>query len=382
MPPADIRVLHVIAGLETGGAETMLATLATRRPPGLAQSVATLIPGGAQAERIAAAGIPLTSLGMRRSRPTLGGLMRLARLIRATAPDIVQGWMYHADLAATLALHLSGRRRATRLAWNLRCSDMAGRDYGLQFRLVRRLWLCLAPRADLVLANSQAGLDYHRGLGLQARRSVLIPNGIDVDRFRPDPAARARVRQELGIDPAQRVIVHVARVDPMKDHATLLAAAGDLAGGLAGGPAQATLLLVGRGTEALSASPGVRGLGVRGLGERRDVPDLLAAADLIVSSSAYGEGFSNALAEGMAAGLPAVATDAGDARAILGDTGIVCPIRDPQALAGAIGALLAEAPEAFAARGRAARARIVDQFSLDRCVERFTALYREIARPQ
>jgi glycosyltransferase involved in cell wall biosynthesis len=278
----------------------------------------------------------------------------------------VQGWMYHADLAAMLALALSGRRRRTRLAWNLRCSDMAGERHGCPFRAVRGLWLRLAGQADLVLANSQAGLDYHRRLGMAATATTrLLPNGIDTDRFRPDPEARRQTRATLGIAPDRPVVINVARVDPMKDHPGLLAA-------MAVVP-EAVLLLVGKGTEALGAPPRVLGLG-----ERRDVPALLAAADLVVCGSAYGEGFSNALAEGMAAGLPAVATDVGDARLILGGTGGLCPPGSPQALGAAIGNLLSEPADAHAARAAAAQRWILDRYAIGRCVEQYTQVYQEL----
>ncbi|MCC7049082.1 MAG: glycosyltransferase [Alphaproteobacteria bacterium] len=361
-----IRVLHVIAGLETGGAETMLAALVAARPPALEQSVVAMVPGGAQADRIAAAGIPLRDLGMRRGRPDPRAILRLARAIRTARPDVVQSWMYHADLAATLALPLSGLKRQVRHAWNLRCSDMADRDYGRMFHLVRGAWLRLAGSADLLVANSQAGLDYHRGLGLRAPAVRVIPNGIDTARFRPDPAARASLRRALGLAPDATVLIHVARVDPMKDHATLLAALAQVPG--------ATLLLVGRGTERLAAPPRVLGLG-----ERADVPALLAAGDLAVSSSAYGEGFSNALAEAMAAGLPAVATDVGDARLILGDTGQPVPPRDPAGLARALNGLLAEPAAQRAARGAAARLRVEERFALAACIQRFVDTYLELS---
>jgi glycosyltransferase involved in cell wall biosynthesis len=364
--PDPIRVLHVIAGLETGGAETMLAALVSAKPAGLAQSVVAMIPGGAQAERIAAAGIPIADLGMRRGQPNPLALLRLARLIRAARPRVLQSWMYHADLAATLALPLSGLGRQVRHAWNLRCSDMAGQDYGWMFGLARGAWLRLASRADLVVANSQAGLDYHVRLGLRARATRLIPNGIDTMRFRPDPALRQSARAALGLPVDKPVIVHIARVDPMKDHPTLLAALERLP--------DAALLLIGRGTERFNAPPRILGLG-----ERSDVPALLAAGDLLVNSSAYGEGFSNALAEGMAAGLPAVATDVGDARLILGDTGRLVPPRDPAALADAIQALLGAPADARAARGAAARARILEHYAIETCVTRFVETYRELS---
>jgi glycosyltransferase involved in cell wall biosynthesis len=152
------------------------------------------------------------------------------------------------------------------------------------------------------------------------------------------------------------VIVHVARLDPMKDHATLLAALDRLP--------HVHAVLAGLGTETLTARPRLHRLGVRD-----DVPRLLAAADLFVSSSAFGEGFSNALAEAMAAGLTPVATDVGDARAIVGDCGFVVPPRDPAALAEAIAAALAGP-----ARGATARARMLDRFTIAASAARFVAL--------
>jgi glycosyltransferase involved in cell wall biosynthesis len=177
------------------------------------------------------------------------------------------------------------------------------------------------------------------------------------------------VRSELGI-PAETVVVAlVARLDPMKDHEGFLAA-------MAGLP-DLRALLIGPGTEQLREAPNVTRLG-----RRTDVARLFAAADIVVSSSAFGEGFSNALAEGMACGLPAVATDVGDAALIVGDTGLIVPARDPQVLAGAIRALAGEGAAARAERGTKARARIVANFGMKRAVERYAELYASLAVPR
>src|SRR5262249_35104087 len=159
---------------------------------------------------------------------------------------------------------------------------------------------------------SAAGMESHRALGYRPARSEIVPNGIEVERYKPDAAARANVRRELGIADNAMVLAHVARVDPMKDHAGFLRAMAQLP--------DVQALLVAAGTEELAATPSVHRLG-----RRADVPRLLAAADIVVSSSAFGEGFSNAIAEGMACGLPPVATDVGDARIIIGSTGLVVP---------------------------------------------------------
>jgi len=361
------KVMHVITGLHTGGAERMLCELVlAQRDRACPPTVVSLLSGGRIFERLTEANVPVVDFGMRRGRPGLSVVWRLAAYIRRARPDVIQSWMYHADLAATLALWLSGRRRCTRLFWGVRCSNMDLRRYGRGLAMVIDAcsWLSGAP--DAIVANSDEGRAFHERLGYRPRRFVVIENGTNTDVFRPDAAARRRVRAALGIAEDRPLLALVARVDPMKDHAGFLAALDRLQGVAA--------LAIGRGTERLPDRPGLHRLGERG-----DVPDLLAAADLVVSSSAFGEGFSNALVEGMAAGLPAVATDVGDARRIVGDTGIVVPPGDPEALAAAIARLLGEAPQARARRRRQARRRIVDNFSLERAVAAFDALYRGTA---
>jgi glycosyltransferase involved in cell wall biosynthesis len=217
----------------------------------------------------------------------------------------------------------------------------------------------------LVTANSTAGLKSHLALGYRPRRSAVIVNGIETDRFKPDPDARVALRKELGISDTAFVLAHVARVDPMKDHAAFLAAMGELP--------HCVALLVGGGTENLSGAANVLRLG-----RREDVPRLLAAADAVVSSSAFGEGFSNALAEGMSCALPAISTDVGDAALILGDTGFIVPPRNAPALAAAIRGLAAEPEVARAKRGARARARIVEKFGMAQAVRAYGALYASL----
>jgi len=362
------RILHVITDLYLAGAETMLARLAAARP-GLADEtmVVSLLPDGFLTERLRAAGVTVVELDFRTLGGIAAGMARLARLTAASKPDVVQGWMYHGDLAALLGLMLSGRRRATRLAWNIRCSSLDLSRYSARLRLVVKACALLSRRPDLVIANSNAGMEAHRALGYRPRRAEVVANGIEVDRYKPDPAARAAVRRELGISDGAFVVAHVARVDPMKDHLGFLRA-------MAKAP-HVHALLIGAGTDELPSQANVHCLG-----RRTDVERLLAAADAVVSSSAFGEGFSNALAEGMACGLPPVATDVGDAAAIVGTTGLLVPPADPDALAKAIRALSEEPGERRAERGRQARSRIVENFSLARALEQFSDAYATLLR--
>jgi len=363
---ARLRILHVITGLDAGGAESMLAALVTASPrDDFAHHVASLKAGGVHAAALRAAGIEVDELGLTRQWPDPRALWHLVRLIRSTRPDLVQGWLYHGDLAAWLGLALSGRRRSTRLAWSLRGSKLDLAEYRRGLRLAVGACTALSRRPDIVIANSRAGLAEHLALGYRPRRSAVIYNGVDIARFSPDPARKIEIRRTLGIGETTPLIAHVARMDPMKDHQTLLAAMRLIP--------EIHCLAIGAGTENL---PDLRNL--HRLGRRDDVPRLLQAADVIVSSSAYGEGFSNALAEGMAAGLPAVATDVGDARELVADTGVIVAARDPAALAAGIRSLVSEDGEAHRRRSEHSRNRIKENFSLARAVAQFGDTYREL----
>lgn len=357
------RILHIISGLGVGGAETVLtqlaAALAARDMP---QHVVSLSGPAPLAARLEADAVPLTRLDLARPTGLATALPRLVGLTRRFRPDVIQGWMYHGDITATLVHWAAPGRRNRRLMWGVRCSDM---DLDRHAKLIRAEAM-LSRSPDIVVANSAAGADAHLAHKYKPRRLEIVANGIDTERFQPDASLRDAQRSALGIGADRRVAINVARVDPMKDHAGLLAAARQLP--------DLALLLVGAGTEVLDLPANVRALGVRD-----DVPALLNAADIIVSGSAFGEGFSNALAEGMSTGLVPVATDVGDARLITGPAGSVVPPGDPHALRDELAALLALADGDFAERRATARTHIVGEFGIDRMVDRFAALYRDPA---
>ena len=359
------KVLHVITDLGTGGAEMMLMRLSTATTNLGHNMVVSLTPGGRLAAQLRDAGVEVVELDFRTPIGIFRGLGALSRTIRKFQPDAVQGWMYHGDLAALVGLALSGRRRQTSLVWGIRCSNLDFSRYRWQLRLVVRLCALLSSWPDAVIANSVAGMAAHRAIGYRCRREIVITNGVDLDRYRPDPAARRAVRGELGIAEDVVLVAHIARVDPMKDHGLFLEAISMLP--------DIQALLIGAGTEHLDVPNNVRRLGLQ-----TEIPRLLAAADFIVSSSAFGEGFSNVLMEGMACGLPAIATDVGDARLILGTTGKTVPPRDAKALANAIFAFAQEGKIEHEARSRAARKQVSDNFSLENAVDRFNSVYDEI----
>jgi glycosyltransferase involved in cell wall biosynthesis len=371
-PPPPIPVLHLITDLDRGGAETMLARLVCATDRARFRSiVVSLTDRGTLGPEIAAAGVAVHALGMRRAIPPLIPFIRLLRLIRGERPRLLQTWLYDADFMGLLAAWLTPRLP---LLWNLRGSDFGVAEYGMRMPSVRRFLALFSRRPAVVLVNSRAGQRFHEAVGYRPRRWELVPNGFDTDVFRPDPAARLRQRRTLGVAPATLLVGMIARVDPMKDHPTFLAAAARVAAT----EADAAFLLAGRGTESLPVPSALAGR-CHALGERRDLPEILPALDLAVLSSAFAEGFPNVIGEAMAAGVPCIATDVGDAAAIIGDTGAIVPPRDPAALADAILAWLARGAGERAAAGAAARQRIVDRYSLASVVARYEALYAEFA---
>lgn len=357
-------VMHVITDLDTGGAETMLANLVIAHSGDLHPPVVvSLVPGGSQSKRIGDAGLQVRDLGMARGRPSPAAVRRLANLIQEHRPRVIQSWMYHADLITLAALYLSGRRKKTTLLWGVRCSDMDMCRYSWRLRWVVRACALLSFLPNAVVANSHAGRTLHRSLGYRPRNFLIVPNGVDTSRFRPDPELRQQVRAELGLGDDDFVVGTAARVDAMKDYPTLLSAIARVPG--------VRGVVAGRGTESLADQTGL----IR-LGERDDLPRLFNGFDVFVLASAFGEGFSNALVEAMATGLPVITTDVGDGALIVGDCGVVVRPSDPGRLAEAISELKDD-PAQCAQLGRDARQRVVDQFDLARAVKGFDNLHSD-----
>jgi len=371
MEDADgkIDVLHVIPTLAVGGAENMLATLVTApRERPMHHAVAYFLAGDQLAEPIRRAGVPVHWTGTLAPWQAPLAVVRLAGLIRRLRPKVVQSWIYYGDLAALWALELSGRRASTRLYWGIRCSYIDYAQYGRALGWAVRWCASHAGRPDAIVANSYVGRQHHRDLGYLNKSFFVIPNGVDTERFHPDPLARARLRSELGLDAADPVVVHVARVDPVKDHALLVAVAETM-------PA-IRFLAAGPDTERLSGPPNLLRLGVR-----RDVPQLLAAADALVLTS-RGEGFPNVVLEAMATALPVVTTDVGDARRIVGDTGAIVPVGDRAGLVAELTKLFAKPAAERSELGDRARTRAVSAFSLAAYVAAFDVLHRSGTGPQ
>ncbi len=330
-PPRPLRVVHLITDLQVGGTEVVLARLVQRWDrASVDNTVIALRDGGALAGTIREGGTRVIVLGVRPRMLAGVRLIRLVALLRRLKPDVLQTWLYHADLTGIVAGCLAGVRT---IVWNLRCAALDPRDHRLPLRLVLRLLAAVSRVPSAVVCNAHAGRRAHERLGYQPRRWAVIPNGFDTELFHPDAAARFELRRSLGVDSTTPIVGLLARFHPMKDHATFLRAArivarerGDVLFVMAGlGIADNAALM------RTVSQMGLTGC-VRLFPEQAAAPRFLAGLDVAVSSS-YSEGFPNVVGETMACGTPCVVTDAGDSARIVGGTGRVVPPRDPEPLA-------------------------------------------------
>jgi glycosyltransferase involved in cell wall biosynthesis len=378
MAAPPLRITHLITSLNTGGAQAMLYKLLSRHDrEAFAPEVISLLPPGPIGEDLRRIGIPVHSLGLKRGIPDPMGVLRLVAHLRASRPQLLQTWMYHADLLGGLA----GRVAGVPVVWNIRHSDLSAEDSKRMTRWTAAVAARLSRHVpESIVCCSEATRRVHAALGYDEAKMVVLPNGFDLSRFAPDPAARQSVWAELSLPPDAFLIGLFARFDPQKDHATFLRAAEHVC---AMAPT-AHFLLCGDDVtwdNAALASP-IASAGLqdrfRLLGRRNDVPRLTAALDLAVLSSAHGEGFPNVLGEAMATGVPCVATDVGDSAEIVGDTGTVVAPRNAESLGAAVHAWVVMPEEARRRQGQAARARIETHYALPTIVERYEALYRSL----
>lgn len=366
-----MKILFLIPSLASGGAERQLVTLAKGlQASGHRVSVACFENGGVLEADLVQVAIPIHRLDQLRRRDFFLLVIRLIRLVRHERPDILHGYLNRANVWCGL---LKPFFPHIKMVWGIRSSNSPLVFYGRLAPLVFQMARRLSPLADLIIYNSAAGQRYYAERGFARRRGLVIPNGIDTERFCPDLDARRRIRAEWGIRDNDILIGLVARLDPVKDHATFLRAAALLLVQIptvrfvciGGGAADYRSTL-----QALAETLGLREHLIWA-DERNDAPAVQAALDVATLTS-VSEGFSNVVAEAMACGVPCVVTDVGDSALIVENTGIAVPPSNPDALAKGWATMIARIrnPEDKARIGADVRTRIVTEFSQTRLTQR------------
>ena len=371
-----MKIIHIITGLSIGGAEIMLyKLLSITDKQKFTPIVIALVAGSDEMkDRIEALDIPVYSLGIKRSSLfSLFRFLKLIRLMREHKPDIIQGWMYHGNLAATLVSIFTTGHPA--IVWNILhslydlCYEKRSTRWVIQLnRLFSRI-----PKA--IIFNSNLSRKQHEAFGFNSRRSQMISNGIEIQKFVLSSERIQNIRSSLNISFSALIVGHVARFHPMKDHKGFLQTAVQV---LQHFP-EVHFILAGRditkkNTILQEIIPDEIEHQFHLLGERNDIPDLMGIMDIYCQSS-WSEAWPNALGEAMAAGVPCVVTDVGDSKEIIGETGIVVSPRDVDALTAGIEKLIMMTPEQRQTLGEAARARIKENYDLDKIIDQYASLY-------
>ncbi len=360
-PKHHMNILFLIRSLDCGGAERQLVVLARELSQrGHKVSVAVCYSGGPLEADLKKASVRMISLDKRGRWDVFGFLVRLIRTVRSERPDLL-----HAYIVDLMTVFVQPFLRSMKIVWSIRSSDMDLSRYDWLCGMSYTLSCWLSRSTDLIISNSYAGRRVHVADGYPADRTVVIPNGIDTNRFFPNVEARERVRVQWGVREDEPLIGLVGRLDPMKDHETFLQAAVLLLQERN----QVRFVCVGDGLSeyrtALQDRAHTLGLSDRimWVGMQSQMPHIYNALDLLVNSSSYGEGFANVLGEAMACGVPCVATDVGDSGLVIGDASQLVPPKNPAALKTAMQKMLGSKPNAAEIRRR-----IVEHFSLENLV--------------
>jgi len=372
-----MSIVLLVRALERGGAEGQLLALAKGlHQRGHRVHVVSFYAGGPLAGELERSGVPFRHAAKGGRWDLAGFVVRLLRLLRELRPQVVFSSMPAANIASQL---LSPLARGPAVVWRLASSDMRLTEYDWFSRLSYRVEAMLARLPRLIIANAEAGRRAALSRGYPSGRLRVVPNGIDTRRFARDPAAGARLRAELGLPAAGRVVGQVARSDPKKDYTTFVAAAAMLAGERS----DVSFLCVGAASGAdagrLQAMVEEKGLSARLVltPMQDDVVPCYSAMDIATLSSAFGEGFPNCVAEAMACGAPCAVTDVGDAARIVGELGEVAPPRSPQDLCAAWRRLLERMETGGEALRRRARDRVASRYGLEAYVAATERLLRD-----
>lgn len=347
---------------------------------GVEMEVISLLPPGTLVPEFEALGVPVHCLGIRQGVPDPRGLFRLLKHLSRFKPDLVQTWMYHADLLGGLARVF---RPGTPVVWGVHHSNLnKGMNRTMTLRIAKLCaWLSrILPRK--IVCCSEASRAVHAELGYDADRMVVIPNGFDLDLFHPDPEARVALRAALGIPENALLVGLVGRLDPLKDHGNFFKAWGQMPAEINGHPVHALLCGAGMTPETPQIVEWTQGLDlsrIHLLGLRRDMPQINAALDVACSSS-IGEAFPSVLGEAMACAVPCVVTDVGDSRLIVAETGRAVPPSDSNALAGALREVLSLPDRERLALGQAALHRVQSNYRVDIVAEKYLNVYSALLK--
>jgi glycosyltransferase involved in cell wall biosynthesis len=376
----QIRILHVVSSAAVAASlqQSLLMPVLTRMPKQRVKTqVVCLAPGAVPAAVLRQSGVPVHDVALSRQRFSFGGFGELLKTAKAFKPDVIQAWGYTAQIVANQLRKRSDRR--TKVVWTVASTTPLARGAGMIDRRKLKYAAKAAPTADRIVYASEAGAAQHRRAGFPEDEHLTIPPGIDATRFKPDPAARQKIREQLHLAPEAFVIGMVAPFQPEFDHPTFLKAVGEL---IKSNP-HISVVLAGHGVQKGNAplmalvGGGTLGTRVQLLGEWSDLASLFNACD-VVCSSALNDGARMSLVAAMLCGVPCVATGLGAQGEVIGHYGVAIESGSAAAFVKGIQRVLQLTPEKRAAMAQGARKHALQNYVYVKSLQRYLQLYYDL----
>ncbi len=370
-----MRILHIISGLGQGGAERMLVSLAQQHAGQHQITVISLGDRGYYASALESMGVSVHAMGISPTALRWRDFWSLRQRIKTSQPDVVQTWLYHADLLGGVAARLAGIKT---IIWSIHNSNLAPDRTKRSTRWVAKACALLSRFVPaIVISCSVAGQKFHQRLGYAARQFVVIPNGFDTAFWCRHVESREALRLTLGLRD-QTIIGVIARWDPQKNHLGFL----DAASLVHAERPDVHFVFVGQGLDTnnrvfVDAVQAHQLHGVTHLrGSQSNIRDWMSCIDILASPS-LAEAFPMVLGEAMSCKTPCVATDTGDSRLIVGGTGFIVPKLSPVAMSAALIRMIDMPIAERAALGEAARRRIQENFEMKAIGKLYLAMYED-----
>ncbi len=370
-----MRIMHIITGLNDGGAEAALYRICTHDKESK-HTVVSMMDQGKYGPLLKELGIKVFCLGMPRGKLTIKGVFKLRNIIKDNKPEVVQTWMYHANLIGGTVAKFCGIKS---ICWGIHNGALTVETSSISTIAVSRLSAILSRFIpSSIICCSRKSVRIHQKIGYDRKKLIYIPNGYDITQFRPDKDKRIKTRKKLGVGDEETLLGMVARYDLLKDHSNLIKALGILK--RTRNEFICALIGTGMDTKNLVLKEQIAQENLEGrillLGRQNNIPDIMNALDIHVLSS-QSEAFPNVLAEAMACGTPCVTTDVGDAPIIVGRTGWIVPPQNPKFLAKVIKIAINNSsdPELWARRKITARERIELNFGIKQVIKEYKAIW-------
>lgn len=373
-----MKILHIITDLGNGGAEGVLYRLVTHDKSN-EHIVVSLMDEGKYGPLLIDKGISVCCLNMSSGKLPLKSIGQLFKLIKTAKPDVVQTWMYHADLIGGVVAKSMGVKK---VFWNIRHSNF--NPNFTKTSTIRVAKLCAKLSGIIpstIISCSHLAIPAHIAIGYDKKKFTVISNGYDLDLFKIDNNARFSIRRELNIGD-KPVLGMVGRYDPQKNHTGLIRSLHKVAEQ----GYDFDLLLVGKQLDESNEqllniinNSNLKGK-VHLLGQRNDIPNIMNVLDIHILSSSYGEGFPNVIAEAMACGTLCIATNVGDSSIIIDNYGWIVEANNDELLANAIleALELNNNPNAWNKMRALANEHITNNFSIELMTQKYNKVWNSL----